>query len=352
MATENKLHRQMLIKDIADDGTFHGDLAVYSKEDLGGDVILPGAFTKTIQERGSQVPLLWQHKSDEPIGTLTLHDSPDALRVSGKLLMELPTAQKAYRLIKAGVIKGLSIGYDTIKDNVDNGVRYLKELRLWEGSIVTFPMNEMAMINAIKAMRKQQEDFNSQLAEQRLQDAGSQIMNALYGAISSLIWTTGVSKEDKISAAQDILTQFNDAFMAYLPAFLDYIDEQYGPMESMSRRRMAYKAARAFRVLDLPGTKEGRTLSAATTKKLQKAHDHVKSIGDDQAACAEIFQALLEGDEADEQSEDDVSDDAGTKHADQPATPPTAAAAKTTEPDERHSDLLTEIVALVKSRRA
>jgi HK97 family phage prohead protease len=348
MASETKLQRQMLIKDISEDGTFHGDLAVYSSKDLGGDVILPGAFTKTIQERGSTVPLLWQHKSDEPIGTLTLQDSPDALRVTGKLLMELPMAQKAYRLIKAGVIKGLSIGYDTIKDNIDNGTRYLKELRLWEGSIVTFPMNEMAMIRSIKAMRELKDDFNAELAEQQLIDAGSQIFNALYSSLTSLVWTTGTSNADKVTAAEDILTQFHDAFMAYLPAFLEYLDEQYGAMESMSRRRIAYKAARGFHVLVLDA-KEGRKLSAATTQALTKAHDHVKSIGDDQSQLDTIFQALLGGDEADDTDEEDDSDD-GNKSAD--VTPPTTAAAKTTEPDSRHSALLTDIIALVKKRSA
>jgi HK97 family phage prohead protease len=352
----NKHHRLMLIKEIAEDGTFHGDLAVYSQKDLGGDVILPGAFTKTIQERGSTVPLLWQHKSDEPIGTLTLQDSSDALRVTGKLLMELPTAQKAYRLIKAGVIKGLSIGYDTIKDNVDNGTRYLKELRLWEGSIVTFPMNELATITSIKAMREQKDDFNAELAEQQLQDAGSQIMNALYSAISSLVWTTGMSNADKTAAAEDILSQFHDAFMAYLPAFLDYLDEQYGTMETMARKRMGRKALKAFRVLNVLTTKEGREFSAANKEKLQTAHDHVKSIGDSQSALDEIFQALLGEDGADDSdSEEDDSADSTSggkkKPEPPPATPTTAAAAKTTEPDTSHSALLTDIIALVKSRR-
>jgi HK97 family phage prohead protease len=349
----NKHHRQMLIKDISEDGTFHGDLAVYSKEDLGGDVILPGAFTKTIQERGSQVPLLWQHKSDEPIGTLTLQDSPDALRVTGKLLMELPTAQKAYRLIKSGVIKGLSIGYDTIKDNMDKGVRYLKELRLWEGSIVTFPMNELAMITSIKAMREAKDDFNAELAEQQLQDAGYQIMNALYSAISSLVWATGMTKEEKVAAAEDTLTQFHDAFMSYLPQYLDYLDEIYGPMDTMARKRMAKKAAALFKLVPIFMTKEGRTFSAANKEALQKAHGHVKSIGDEQSALDEIFQALLGDDAADDETDnDDDPDNKGVKKPEPPATPPTAAAAKTTEPDSNHSALLKEIIALVKKHRA
>jgi HK97 family phage prohead protease len=132
-------------------GSFEGVLAAYNNVDLGGDLIEPGSFTRTINS-AKTIPLLWQHKTDQPIGTLTLIDGPDALRVKGQLLLELPTAKDAHALLKAGVIKGLSIGYDTIKDSIEDGVRHLKELRLWEGSIVTFPMNELATVTGVKSL--------------------------------------------------------------------------------------------------------------------------------------------------------------------------------------------------------
>jgi HK97 family phage prohead protease len=140
---------RMAIKQVAADGSFEGSLAVYGNVDLGGDIIEPGAFTKTIKERGDQVPMLWQHDSKRPIGMLTLIDDPDALRVKGQLLMELPDAKNAYILIKARIVKGLSIGFDTLKDTVEGAVRHLLEIRLWEGSIVTFPMNEQALITSV-----------------------------------------------------------------------------------------------------------------------------------------------------------------------------------------------------------
>ena len=72
--------------------------------------------------------------------------------MDGQLLMDLEQAKSAYLLIKAKVIKGLSIGFETIQETVENGVRQLKELRLWEFSIVTFPMNEAATISFVKSM--------------------------------------------------------------------------------------------------------------------------------------------------------------------------------------------------------
>lgn len=290
------------IKSISPDGSFEGMLAVYNNIDLGGDLIEPGAFTKTIQEHGSEVPLLWQHDTEEPIGKLTLIDGPDALHVKGQLEMGLPVAQKAYLLLKARIIKGLSIGFDPIKKTMDGTVRRLKELRLWEGSIVTFPMNEAAMVTAIKALREKKDDFNTELAEIQLRDTGDQLFCALRYATSSLPWQSGMSKDQKVSAAETTLQQFTEAYLAFLPLYIDYLTEQYGDMETMSREEIEKKSGREF--------------SAANMKTLKEAHGHVKSLDD-------IFGALFD-DEADE--EDD-----GEKSGSGPgSTPPATSAPATT----------------------
>jgi HK97 family phage prohead protease len=328
-----KHHLRMQIKQLGADGSFEGLLAVYNNVDLGGDVILAGAFTKTLQEHGSQVPLLWQHKTDEPIGTLTLTDASDALHCKGQLLMDLPTAQKAYLLLKSKIISGLSIGYDTIKDTVDNNVRYLKELRLWEGSVVTFPMNPEAMVQAIKSLRDETKgDFDAELANQQIQDAGYQIFNALYAALMSLTWASDLSKEDTLSAAQTILDQFTAAYMAYLPDFYDYINAEYGSMETMSRKRMKVKALRVVSMI----TKEGRELSTANLQKIAKAHDHAKAIGGHVDDMKSIFQTLLPDEAALESEVEDVDPDPDADDPDN-STSSAKAAKEKTEPDTTHS---------------
>jgi HK97 family phage prohead protease len=149
-----KEHLLTGIKDVSEEGVFEGLLATYNNVDLGGDLIEPGAFTKTIQEHGSSVKLLWQHNVDEPpIGTLMLMDTPEALRVRGRLELEMPKAHEIYTALRKRLVNGLSIGFDTVKDSIENGIRHLKEIRLWEGSIVNFPMNERAMILAVKSVK-------------------------------------------------------------------------------------------------------------------------------------------------------------------------------------------------------
>jgi HK97 family phage prohead protease len=133
-------------------GTFSGLAATYDV-DQGGDRIIPGAFTMTLQSSKGTFPLLWQHQSDNPIGSVKCTETSSGLAVEGSILLSVPAGQQAYDFIKAGIIKGLSIGYTTVKEGFDNGVRLLKEVKLFEVSAVTFPMNEGALIASVKNMK-------------------------------------------------------------------------------------------------------------------------------------------------------------------------------------------------------
>ena len=139
------------IKAVDDTGSYTGLGAVYGNTDLGGDQIQPGAFTRTLAS-GKQFPLLWQHDPSNPIGTAKVTDTREGLAVDGKLLLQDPTALKAYTFMKAGVIKGMSIGFECLQSTMDGDVRQLKELKLWEISVVTFPMNESAQISSVKRL--------------------------------------------------------------------------------------------------------------------------------------------------------------------------------------------------------
>jgi HK97 family phage prohead protease len=139
------------LKTMDESGTFEGRLAVYNNIDAGGDIIERGAFRKTIAEGASQIPLLWQHDSAMPLGTLQLSDSPSALLARGRLVLSVPKAREARDLLRAGAVRGMSIGYKTLKADYDGkGNRHLKELKLFEGSLVTMPMNSEALVTSVK----------------------------------------------------------------------------------------------------------------------------------------------------------------------------------------------------------
>jgi uncharacterized protein len=133
-------------------GEFTGRASVYNVLDSQNDIVVSGAFAKTIREHGKSVPLLWQHQAASPIGTVDLEDTPTGLNVRGKLLLSIQQAAEAYELLKAGIVKGLSIGFQAlVADFRDDGVRLLKELRLFEISAVTFPALELALITSVKS---------------------------------------------------------------------------------------------------------------------------------------------------------------------------------------------------------
>ena len=147
--------------------TFRGHLAVFNNVDKQNDVILETAFDKSLKEN-TTVPLLWSHDPSKPIGRLELAKDKIGLRAKGYLTEGVAAAEEAYRLLKEGVVKGLSIGYKTIKSKVKDGVRELSELRLYEGSLVVFPANEFATVTDVKS-EADLEDFKESL--QRFLDA-------------------------------------------------------------------------------------------------------------------------------------------------------------------------------------
>lgn len=149
-------HAKFLLKSVDEKGTFEGLAAVYGNVDLGDDVIEPGAFTKTLKEKEGKVPVLYQHDSRQPVGMGFLEDSKEGLLIHGELVMEVPKAQESYALMKKEVLKGLSIGYDTVVSEYDRDtdIRRLKELRLWEVSLVTFPMNPEAQVTSVKKLEE------------------------------------------------------------------------------------------------------------------------------------------------------------------------------------------------------
>lgn len=142
---------------VADDGTFEGYGSVFGVVDSYQEVVAPGAFTESLAELAAKsrvVPVLWQHRQDQPIGVYSeITEDETGLFVKGKLLIaEVGQAQEAHALMKAGAVTGLSIGYWVRESSYDEktGIRTLLKLDLVEVSLVTFPANDDARVEAVK----------------------------------------------------------------------------------------------------------------------------------------------------------------------------------------------------------
>jgi HK97 family phage prohead protease len=156
-------HRNVAFKATAvgDAGTFSGYASVFGNEDTYGEIVAPGAFSESLAAltaAGDPLPVLWQHNASQPIGgSDMLVEDNRGLKTEGFLLIdEIPQAKAAHTLMKRRIVKGLSIGYYVRDSSYDEktGIRTLKALDLVEYSIVTFPANELATVDNVKAAAK------------------------------------------------------------------------------------------------------------------------------------------------------------------------------------------------------
>ncbi len=136
-------------------GEFSGYASTFGNLDDGGDIIEPGAFARTIREDFGRIKILSQHNDyDLPIGRpIELREDEKGLFIRAKI-SDTQKGRDIQTLLKDGVLNELSIGYDAVSFDFDSekGIRHLKEVRLWEISVVTWAMNREATIDEVKSL--------------------------------------------------------------------------------------------------------------------------------------------------------------------------------------------------------
>lgn len=140
-------------------GIYTGYASTYTQDDgEPPDIVEPGAFSKTIQENGPQSPkprikVLYQHDFFSPIGKpLVLKEDPTGLYHESKIV-QTSLGKDVLTLMSEKVITEQSIGFDTVKSDMDSdGIRHLRELKLWEYSPVTWGMNANTPILGVKSL--------------------------------------------------------------------------------------------------------------------------------------------------------------------------------------------------------
>lgn len=136
-----------------DNFIIEGLASPYGNIDSYRDIVMPGSFTTSLIKKGTSRSILWQHRSDEPVGVGEMSDSIAGLETTIKLpKSDTFVVGRVMPQVKIGAVKGLSIGYRTIKEEWDTVARVnrLLEIELREVSICTFPANELAQITAAK----------------------------------------------------------------------------------------------------------------------------------------------------------------------------------------------------------
>lgn len=140
------------------EGSFEGYCSVFGNKDSYGDIVVKGAFETTLaewDEKGDVIPLLWGHDFADPfsnIGSIVKAEEDEVgLKVTGVFDLENPKAQQVYRLAKGRRVTGMSFAYDVRDHEVKDDVVYLKDLHIYEASIVPIGANPEAGVTDVKS---------------------------------------------------------------------------------------------------------------------------------------------------------------------------------------------------------
>lgn len=147
-------HMEISAKDYAYDGesrTISGYGAIFNNVDRQGDVLLPGCFAKSIQERGPEstangkILFLWQHESDQPLGRITVLQEDAKGLYFEAVIDEIELGDRCIKQLESGTLNQFSIGFSYVWDSVrydDARDAYLVgEVKLYEISVVSIAAN-------------------------------------------------------------------------------------------------------------------------------------------------------------------------------------------------------------------
>jgi HK97 family phage prohead protease len=207
------------LKDIDEKtGIVTGYCAIMGNIDSDLDMIMPGAFTKTLQERGPgsakpRIKHLWQHDSFSPIGIPIVLNQQERGMQSEALYFETQFGKDQFSQDKLqqhidGIITELSIGFQTIKAIDEMGTdgklicRKLLEIKLWEYSSVTWGANSLTevisakgeTIETLKELNKRLDTLNKALKNGKYTDESAEQFEAEINKIQAIIKTLDIKE--------------------------------------------------------------------------------------------------------------------------------------------------------------
>ncbi len=140
-----------------DSGHFSGYGAIFNNVDHDHDTFKKGAFSQSLkawEKKGALPSLLWMHDTTQPLGVYkSMREDSKGLYVEGELLINDDSmAKKAFAHLKAGSVSGLSVGFQTKDYEYSGSTRIIKDVDLFEVSLVALPANDESRITNIKRL--------------------------------------------------------------------------------------------------------------------------------------------------------------------------------------------------------
>jgi HK97 family phage prohead protease len=210
--------------------------------DLGDDVIVPGAFQKSLGN-GRPVRFLYQHDHRQVLGK-TLALTEDDRGLFGRFhISKTPLGETVRTLLRDGALDSFSIGYLSKEEELDKkaGVRSIKEVELLEVSVVSIPMQPAALVTAVKELAglpiEDALDISSLHGEEALR-----LVNALWERRRE----EGQRPSDRLVALVEAYRQKRAGEADALLALLTTAPSEPAALEAHLRRARLRELARTF----------------------------------------------------------------------------------------------------------
>lgn len=183
-----------------DEWTVEGYISTFGNVDLGGDVVMPGAFTKTLKS-GPKVKFLLSHDPRLILGVpKKLKEDKKGLFGSFKI-SKTQLGGDTHQLLVDGAIDSFSIGYSAEEWKIiDGDVRQLDVIELYEASLVPMAMNQEALVTGVKEYRTLAEKAN------QLGQEFTELLNDLRGLVDGIDKPLSETKRQEIT---ELLEKFS-----------------------------------------------------------------------------------------------------------------------------------------------
>lgn len=181
---------------------FEGYGSTFGNVDLGDEIVVPGAFKKSlaVHTKAGTVPqMFWMHQPDRVPGAWSeMHEDEDGLYVRGQLA-DTELGNEMHALLQMKAVRGLSIGFQTVAWDYDKrGKRLLKEVDLWEVSLVSLAMNPLAKVEAVKSRLSREGVYVPTPREVEIMLREANLSNSAAKSIVSLLFNKSAGMVDSL----------------------------------------------------------------------------------------------------------------------------------------------------------
>lgn len=177
-------------------GYIEGYAAIWNNTDLGSEIMLRGAFSRSIQQvvPAGKVKLMIRHYRDggdtlECVGTVTQAREDEVGLWMHAELSGAQIAQDTRRKVIEGHISGLSVGYRPLRARLEAPILYHEECALLEVTVTGRPMNPAAQVTAAKSIAEKPESTLTQNSTEASQGTGPAVLDGTAGKSATAVST-------------------------------------------------------------------------------------------------------------------------------------------------------------------